>query len=203
LGRWLGIAHEVGTPMTYWILKGNRQIICRSTVRTLLSEEWTSEDEKAARSEFDNAIRDKYGAFDPELLEVFDNTELERPSSIDNDDDDELQNELIKKQVQVQALSPQNDVVRGPDLFHNAEIYYPHGDRNEIARVIGRKRNAEGDYISRAHKNPILDSRIFTIRFADGEEKDIAYNILASLLASRLRRESTPIVQGDLQSQKK
>jgi hypothetical protein len=91
--------------------------------------------------------------------------------------------------VQVQALNPQNDVVRGPDLFHNAEIYYPHGDRNEIARVIGRKRNAEGDYISRAHKNPILDSRIFTIRFADGEEKDIAYNILAEHIYSQVDSE--------------
>jgi hypothetical protein len=91
--------------------------------------------------------------------------------------------------VQLQALNPQNDVVRGPDLFHNAEIYYPHGDRNEIARVIGRKRNAEGDYISRAHKNPILDSRIFTIRFADGEEKDIAYNILAEHIYSQVDSE--------------
>jgi hypothetical protein len=27
-GRWLGIAHEVGSPMTYWILKTNGQVIC-------------------------------------------------------------------------------------------------------------------------------------------------------------------------------
>jgi hypothetical protein len=39
LGRWLGIAHEIGTLMTYWILKGSRQIVSHSTVRPLLLEE--------------------------------------------------------------------------------------------------------------------------------------------------------------------
>jgi hypothetical protein len=48
LDRWLGIAHEVGTAMTYWILKENGQVICCSTVRPLLKEEWISETEKAA-----------------------------------------------------------------------------------------------------------------------------------------------------------
>jgi hypothetical protein len=65
LGRWLGIAHEVGTPMTYWVLKVNGQIICRSTVRPLLSEEWNNEAEKAAGLDFDDTIKEKYGSFDP------------------------------------------------------------------------------------------------------------------------------------------
>ena len=32
VGRWLGISHHVGSPLTFWILKGNGQIISRSTV---------------------------------------------------------------------------------------------------------------------------------------------------------------------------
>jgi hypothetical protein len=35
----------------------------------------------------------------------------------------------------------------------------------------------------------ILDSRMFTIRFADGEEKDIAYSILAEQLYSQVDSE--------------
>ena len=55
--------------------------------------------------------------------------------------------------------------------------------------MIGRKRNADGNYIGRAHKNPQLDSRIFTVRFPNGEEKDITYNILAEHLFSQVDSE--------------
>jgi hypothetical protein len=80
-------------------------------------------------------------------------------------------------------------VVRGHDNLQNAEIYLPQGDRNEITRVIGRKKNTNGDYIGRYHRNPILDSRIFTVRFADGEEKDISFNVLAEHLYSQVDAE--------------
>jgi hypothetical protein len=86
LGRWLGIVHEVGTPMTYWILKGNGQVICRSTVRPLLKEEWSSEAEKEARTQYNNAIKEKYGDYDPALLEVFENEYIAHPSNIDDED---------------------------------------------------------------------------------------------------------------------
>ena len=40
LGRWLGISHKVGSPMTYWVLKQNGQVIPQSTVQPLAHEEW-------------------------------------------------------------------------------------------------------------------------------------------------------------------
>jgi hypothetical protein len=46
------------------------------------------------------------------------------------------QNKKRKAQHEVQ-----NDIVKGPDLFQDAEIIYPHGDRNEVAKVVSRKRN--------------------------------------------------------------
>ena len=62
------------------------------------------------------------------------------------------------------------EVISVPDEFINAKIYLPHhGDRNEIARVLGRKRNSDRLYIGRKHNNPILDSRIFTVEFPDGD----------------------------------
>ncbi|MGH7974081.1 MAG: hypothetical protein ACREBR_01045, partial [bacterium] len=35
LGRWLGVAHDVGQAMCYWILKDNGRIVARTTVRAL------------------------------------------------------------------------------------------------------------------------------------------------------------------------
>jgi hypothetical protein len=41
LGRWIGVAHDVGSPMTFWILPASCKVIARSTVTAL------SDDEKA------------------------------------------------------------------------------------------------------------------------------------------------------------
>ena len=76
-----------------------------------------------------------------------------------------------------------------PGTFEGAEIYLPRGDCNEIAKVLGRKRNSEGNFVGRAHKLPQLDSRIFTVRFPDGEEKDVAYNVLVERLYSQVETD--------------
>jgi hypothetical protein len=62
--------------------------------------------------------------------------------------------------------------VRGTYPFQNLEEILPEGERNEIAKVIGRKRNADGVYVGRAYSTTILDSRTFTV--PDGDEKGIA-----------------------------
>ena len=82
-----------------------------------------------------------------------------------------------------------NDAVAGPDMLVGAEIFLPHGDRNEIAKIVGRKRNNDGLYVGRAHNNPILDSRVFTVCFPDGDETDIAYNVIAEHLFSQVDEE--------------
>ena len=75
-----------------------------------------------------------------------------------------------------------SDTVSGADPFNGATVYLPHNDRNEIAKILGRKKNPDGSYVGRRHKIPTLDSRIFTVQFPDGSEKDMAYNILAEHL---------------------
>ena len=55
--------------------------------------------------------------------------------------------------------------------------------------MIGRKKNKDGLYIGRKHRLPSLDSRVFTVQFADGEEKDIGFNVLAEHLFSQVDTE--------------
>ena len=207
LGKWLGVAHDVGCALTYWILKANGQIITRSTVRPLLPDEFKNENEIKERSDFDQTIKDKYGEYDPTEINVFDNDDMEDPNITDEivngegvgdahttglhiDINESGTTSINTNDPATKETGDGNgDAVRGPDLFQNAEIFLPHGDRNEIAKVIGRKRDQDGNYIGRAHKNPVLDSRKFTVRFNDGGEKDITFNLLAEHLYSQVDSE--------------
>mmetsp|Transcript_15766 Transcript_15766/g.22509 ORF Transcript_15766/g.22509 Transcript_15766/m.22509 type:complete len:126 (+) Transcript_15766:2432-2809(+) len=68
-------------------------------------------------------------------------------------------------------------------------LSFPRGDRSELGRVKDRKRNADGLYIGRKHKIPLLDSRVYVVQFPNGEEVDVSYNTLAEHLYSPVDSE--------------
>ena len=184
LARWLGPADGVGQGLSYYVVKGNGQVIARSTVRPLLPDEWTSETEKTARAAFDTQMTVHIGAYDDDTIQLVENDEMEDPIFAPTDED-----ETAGIRPDSAENPPANDITAGPDSFIGAEIYLPHGDRNEIAKVMGQKRNSNGLYIGQPHRNPILDSRVFTVSFPDGDEMDIAYNTLTEHLFSQVDEE--------------
>jgi hypothetical protein len=57
LGRWLGIAHRVGSDMTYWILTESGNVIARSTVQHITTSDMATD-----------AMKDRVKLFDETLL---------------------------------------------------------------------------------------------------------------------------------------
>ena len=61
VGRWLGPAVDVGSTLTYKILKSNGQVVPRSTIRHLTHDELTNPDHIAMTKAFDDNIIQKIG----------------------------------------------------------------------------------------------------------------------------------------------
>ena len=61
LGRCIGPVNNEGNEMTQWFLKQNGQIVPRRTMRRLTPEEWAQGIEIKKRSEFNDAIKARYG----------------------------------------------------------------------------------------------------------------------------------------------
>jgi hypothetical protein len=122
------------------------------------------------------------GEFNPELINTDDygqnEDSVESYAAYEDNEDDTSETPKMK-----------DDVAPGPDALVNAEVFLTHGDRYEIAHVLGRKRKADGLFVSRKHQNPILDSRIFVVEFPDVDQKDITYNILAEHLYSQVDKD--------------
>ena len=87
IGRWLGIAHEVGSPLCYWILKKNGQVIPRSTVQPLTAD--LMQEHREEINEFNDVIKEKYGEFDSKAITVFDLDDMEDPITNGKDDDED------------------------------------------------------------------------------------------------------------------
>jgi hypothetical protein len=72
------------------------------------------------------------------------------------------------------------------DKFTSAEVLLPKDDYNYIARVIGRKRDGEGNPIGKYNKNPILDTTVHEVKSPDGSIHEYAANILAESLYTQV-----------------
>ena len=56
VGRWLGIAHRIGSDMTYWILTKGGKVIARLTVQHNTITDMEKDAVKTAVQEFDLAV---------------------------------------------------------------------------------------------------------------------------------------------------
>ena len=174
LGHWLGVCKNIGTGMVYYILQKNGYVISRSTIHNLSKEEWLDENEHKQHDELEEEEYEILDTFNKSLIHLAANDEMEEPLTDD---------------VPAADVNPCNDEVYGLNKLMGMEVYLSHGDHTEIAKVLGRKRNAEGNFVRWKHANPILDSHVFVVEFPDGEWKDIGYIILVEHLHSQMDDE--------------
>ena len=171
--------------MTYWILKSNGQVISRSSVIPLRDDQ--KEQYANDMKQLDKVVAERYKQDTTGETEVIDNDDLEDPVTHPDLEQVDGGPEAGTSEGFGEEDSGEDD--EGPTLLQHAEVYLPHGSGNEVAKVIGRKRDANGKYVGKTNPNPMLDSRVFTVRFPDGDEKDISYNILSEHLYSQVDEE--------------
>ena len=61
----------------------------------------------------------------------------------------------------------------------NASVMLPRGDSYAIGKVIGQKRDADGNDFGRTNKTPILNTRKYHVDFDDEEVSELAANFIA------------------------
>jgi hypothetical protein len=94
------------------------------------------------------------------------------------------------------ALMPQADEWT-PETFDKylaAEVLLPHGGELVRAKVMGRKRAADGTPVGVVHSNPILDTREYEVPFPDRSTDCSAENMIAESLYSQVDAEGREFI---------
>jgi hypothetical protein len=61
LGRWIGVAHDIGNPMTFWVLPNTCKVLACSTVWSLTDDEKADPLVQAQMAYLDASICEKIG----------------------------------------------------------------------------------------------------------------------------------------------
>ena len=52
--------------------------------------------------------------------------------------------------------------------FISAQVKVPVGGEEKFGKVLGRKRDADGEWIGKSNSNPLLDTAVYDVEFDDG-----------------------------------
>jgi len=178
LGRYLGPAIDIGPAMCAKILKQNGQVIYTSTYRELNPHEKENTQEKEARQLFDTAIQARLG------------------NPVNADDLTAIDPAIVTPEYDLYADDfegthapvPDADNEVTPEAYDNyvgVEVNLPLEGLSKHAKVIRRARNADGDVIGRANSNPILDTRVYEVEFANGRVSEVTANLIAENMLSQ------------------
>lgn len=183
LGRWLGVAHRVGTAMVYWILTESCKIIARSTVQHCTREDQEQEVVKKRLALFDEAIDKQLR--NPTIVNQHNVFYLE--DQPDPADTAPWYNEFNPNHQESTVITPKpNTDDESFDQYLNAEILIDRGGDEKVhARVTKRARDNDGNPIGIRNSNPLLDTRIYECVTEDGVSErytanQIAQNIYAT-----------------------
>ena len=187
LCRWLGVSHNVGQSMCYWILTHGAQYITRSTVIPIPDEDLADETLMKRMIDFTDSVEDTIGDHNKAVIngEVIDSDSKYSDTFYINESDNDItypwDNELADLPIHEETEESKSKL----DEYIGMHIKMHNDDGVPIlARVKGRKRDQNGMVIGKRHNNPILDSRIYLLEFPDGRTDEYATNIIAESLYS-------------------
>ena len=180
IGRWLGVAHRVGSDMCYWILKPNGHVLARTTVQHVPDLDLKKDEVKEKLQDFDNAVAVRLNDHSFLLPNV-------GGMYLDDIDDDEYEGERDK--ISYDAPEQDDYTPEAYDQYLGAELLLPHGDEMVTGRVVKRARGQDGNPIGIRNPNPLLDTREYVVEFLDGSTAEYGANIIAENLFSQVDSE--------------
>jgi hypothetical protein len=186
LGRWIGVAEEIGSSMTYYILPKSGKPIARSTVYPVTSDDLLAEEVKAMTKEFDDKIASVCGdsLTDHEFDAIYPGAPQIPDDIFDDDVDVEFEDETLRR--------PDADEIPTSDAYDQYLTANVLIDRNGITErgvVTSRQRDDDGNGIGKANSNPLLDTREYSVEFPDGSIDYLTANNIAESMYSMVDSE--------------
>jgi len=117
IGRILGVAHQIGSDMCYWILSNKNKVIAQTTTQRVIKEDLESVIVKEKMKQFDTNIEEKMNEW---------GHVIQAPASGLILDDEGIDDNNKPKQP---TLPDQDDFTdEAFDAYLGAELMVPHGD---------------------------------------------------------------------------
>ena len=177
--------------MSFWILTLSCRVVSRTSVQRITNLELQEETNKRKLTTFDDAVKGYLRDYN-QLLNDGSKSEpydwSTHPFADDPDFQEEFDNAVNNPEVK------EADELFTPDTYDQhlqMELALQQGDSLEhrLARVNKRLKDSNGLPIGTADQNPLMDTRMYEVEFADGEKASLRANYIAENLFAQVDDE--------------
>ena len=129
LGRWLGVAHCVGSDLCYWVLDSNGKVLARATVQHIVQDD---RDNPEINLNIDKSNKDANNRLDDEnfIIEGAESKVYLQDVTLNTDEEN---NKDKYQQSEVDDYTPE-----GYDELVSPKVLISKGDQSVLGSVIGR-----------------------------------------------------------------
>ena len=177
LGRWIGVAETVGSPLASYIMTETGKYLVRSSVSPLSEEDKRSPAVATKLQLLDIGIE---AAIGDHRKEVADEDVFPLPPD-DLEEEDEVADSTDGGMPEADEYTPDSF-----DQYLAADVLLDRAGELVRGRVVGRKRDADGNPIGIRNPNPMLDTREYDVEFPDGSIETYTANIIAEAMYSQV-----------------
>ena len=183
LGCVLGPAHGEGNEMAQWVLKANGNVVPRHSLRPLQTTEIYSNSEKKIQL-FDKLVYERHGdSINVVLLN------MDRPVMEKYEDEDESARPIPDIEETVDANGHALNQLPAYDRLLNAEVQLQYDDHVTTGKVKCRALGPDGNMVGKYDNNPMLNSIMYEVEFADMTVKEYGANIIAENMLRQVDSE--------------
>jgi hypothetical protein len=172
LGRWLGIAHRIGSNMCFWVLNNEGNSLACTTVQHVTLLEQQNID-----------IQNKINEFTTKLVQQLDDTNF---ISIPNQQIQFLQDEDVSEDELEQNNAVEHGTYDTYDKLIGAQIIREYNGQQVQGRVIKQSQNNVCTLIGTKNKIPLFDTRQYEVQMEDGTIAEYTANIIAKSLDTKI-----------------
>ena len=190
--KWIGISHRVGSLMPYWVLTVNVTVLSRTTVFRVTNIEAQTDENKSSITALDKAIQEFLNDKAHIIVEGG-KGEPRDWSEHPFDKDPGFQEEFIHV-VSNEEVAEADDYLF-PDVYDDTylsmelDLTKRGGPKPQFARVTKQLRNVNGLTILKASDNPILDTRMYRVEYADRKKSDLSTNLIKENMFAQIYGE--------------
>ena len=188
LMRYIGVAPNVGSSMTFWCLPESCLPIARSSVTPLTADELAEDDIQQRLKHLDQIIHSKIG---DHVKEDIKESGLESPPVDIFEASSDANPHVAWDPMEPESAKPEADEFTADayDNYINAQVCVPIAGELTRGKVLKRKLDRDGIPTGVKNDNPILDTRQYDVIFPDGEVNTYTANAIAESLYSNVDSE--------------
>lgn len=182
MGRWIGVDEDCIAPLAFLVLTESGEVMTRKDVWAVTDDEMAQPLIKERLQRFDESIKKKMGDgvkdkdLDPRLADVVNPPETDDWIFDEEEDLEPMDPGFVKPEAD-------DSTPEQYDQYLSAEVLLPHGGELQKARVISRKRDANGNPVGIRDNNPMLDTREYEVEFV--KDKQVA-SYTANMIAENI-----------------